>query len=197
MVDDEASNALFEILLTWLNPNREEAWKKYRTIHEALIKIFTWRGCRNAEDLAHEVINRVEQKMPDLITTYNGDPARYFYGVAQNVVHEYRREERRFSEFKEDNASTARAPLISDDEQYESGERQQCLRYCLDQLSERDREIVLEYYQYDQKTKLADRKRLANELGLTMNAMWIRVSRIRSFLAACIRERLNNKSEVE
>lgn len=196
MVDDESSNAPFDHLLTWLDPNREKAWGKYQTIQETLIKIFTWRACRNAEDLMHEVIKRVEQKMPDLIGEYDGDPARYFYGVAKNVVHEYQREETRFSELQEGDASTD-APLISDVEPYEIDERQQSLRYCLERLSESDRSIVLSYYQYDQKTKLADRKQLARDRGLTMNALWIRVSRIRSSLAACIRERLNRKGKVQ
>lgn len=197
MVDDQGSNAGFDILLTWLDPNREKAWEKYQTILETLIKIFTWRGSRNAEDLAHEVINRVEQKMPGLIGTYKGDPARYFYGVASNVIHEYWREESRFSEFQEGNDPTDPALLANDDEQYEIDERQQFLSHCLERLSESDRSIVLSYYQYDQKTKLAQRKQLANELDLTMNALWIRVSRIRFSLAACIKERLNQKGSVQ
>ena len=196
MVDDKDSTALLNILLTWLNPNREKAWEKYQTIQETLVKIFTWRRCRNAEDLMHEVINRVEQKVPDLIGKYDGDPARYFYGVAKNVVHEYQRAKSRFSELQEDDASTD-APLISDDESNEIDERQQALGYCLERLSESDRNIVLSYYQYDQKTKLTDRKQLARERGLTINALWIRVSRIRSSLADCIRERLDRKGQAQ
>lgn len=197
MVDDERSTALFDVLLTWLNPNREEAWEKYRGIHETLIKIFTWRKCRNAEDLVHEVINRVEQKMPGLVGRYNGDPARYFYGVAKRVIHEYHREETRFSELQEDDVAADCAPMVSDDERIEIDQRQECLRYCLERLSENDRSIVLSYYQYDEKSKLAHRKQLANERGVTMNALWIRVSRIRSSLGVCIRECLNHKGRVQ
>ena len=197
MVDDEGSNSRFDILLTWLNPNREKAWEKYHAIQETLFKIFTWRGCRDAEDLALEVINRVEQKMPDLIEGYEGDPARYFYGVAKNVAHESHREDAIFSEFQEDDAAAIQGLFANDDKQCEDDERQQYLRHCLAQLSEGDRNIVLSYYGYDQKTKLADRKQLANERGVTMNALWIRVSRIRSSLAACIKECLSRRRDVQ
>jgi RNA polymerase sigma factor (sigma-70 family) len=197
MVDEGGSNELFDKLLTWLSPSRETAWEKYQRICETLIKIFAWRGCRNGEDLMHEVINRVEQKVPELMGEYSGDPARYFYGVAKNVAHEYRREDTRFSELQEGDASTHCIPLVGSEEQYEIDERQQCLRYCLEQLSEGDRSILLLYYHYDQKTKLADRRRLASQRGLTMNALWIRVSRIRASLAACIKRRLNQRNQVQ
>ena len=197
MVDDEGSNSRFDILLTWLNPNREKAWEKYHTIQETLFKIFTWRGCRDAEDLALEVINRVEQKMPGLIEGYEGDPARYFYGVAKNVAHESHREDAIFSEFQEDDAAAIQGLFANDDKQCEDDEREQYLPHCLGQLSDGDRNIILSYYGYDEKTKLADRRRLAGELGVTMNALWIRVSRIRSSLGKCIKERLNQKGEVQ
>src|SRR5580704_18145994 len=136
MVDEGGSNELFDKLLTWLSPNREIAWERYQTICETLIKIFAWRGCRNGEDLMHEVIKRVEQKMPELIGKYIGDPARYFYGVAKNVVHEYQREDTRFSELQEGDASAHCIALVGSEEQCEIDERQQCLRYCLEQLGE-------------------------------------------------------------
>lgn len=185
MVDDDDPNALFEILLTWLNPNRDEAWKEYETVRATLIKIFSWRKCRNAEDLANEVFNRVEQKMPGLMKTYEGDPKRYFYGVAQNVVHEYWRDETRFSELQEEKTSADSPVVISEHENH----RQECLRRCLAKVSKKDRELIMKYYQSEKKAKLSDRKQLAKDLGgITMNALWIRVSRIRSFLATCIRE---------
>jgi DNA-directed RNA polymerase specialized sigma24 family protein len=83
----------FEKLLAWLHPNREQAGQKYETIRESLIKVFSWRGYNDAEDLADEVITRVAAKTRDLADSYVGDPALYFYGVAKNVVHECERRE--------------------------------------------------------------------------------------------------------
>src|ERR1044072_6747769 len=79
----------FDKFLTWLNPNREQAATKYEEVRRKLIKIFACRGCAEAEDLADETINRVIRKMQELIDSYVGDPALYFYGVARNVHLEY------------------------------------------------------------------------------------------------------------
>src|SRR5438094_6942637 len=98
--EDQKQESL-ETLLTWLDPNRDEAWEKYQEIWERLIKIFTWNRCKDVEDLAGEVMKRVEPKVPELMKTFSeeDDPARYFYGVAQILVLEHSRTEKRFSEF--------------------------------------------------------------------------------------------------
>ncbi|MFL6230009.1 MAG: hypothetical protein ACJ741_14655, partial [Pyrinomonadaceae bacterium] len=57
----------FEGLLTWLDSDREQAGKKYEDIRSSLIKIFTWRGVAEAEELADETINRVARKVKDLM----------------------------------------------------------------------------------------------------------------------------------
>jgi hypothetical protein len=46
----------------------------------------------------------VEPHVPELMKTYseNDDPARYFYGVAYNILRENPRTEARFSEFQEE-----------------------------------------------------------------------------------------------
>ena len=49
---------LFDTLLDWLDPDRERAGHRYETIRLRLIKIFTSRGCPEAEELADETINR-------------------------------------------------------------------------------------------------------------------------------------------
>jgi hypothetical protein len=53
----------FESLLSWLAPERESAGRRYEDIRQALVKIFTWRGIPEAEDMADETINRVAQKV--------------------------------------------------------------------------------------------------------------------------------------
>src|SRR3982751_6200665 len=80
----------FDRFLAWLDPDREEAGKKYEKIRRRIITI-----CRahsipeiDAEEIFDEIINRVVRKLPEIIDTYNGDPALYFYGVARNVIRE-------------------------------------------------------------------------------------------------------------
>ncbi len=67
----------FDSLLIWLDEDREQAGLKYEKIRLRLIKIFTCRGCAEAEDLADEVINRVVSRVGALESTYQGDPALY------------------------------------------------------------------------------------------------------------------------
>ena len=72
----------FDQLLAWLDPNREQAGRRYEDIRRKLVKIFVSRGCIIAEELADETINRVAMKVHEIVDTYTGDPALYFYGVA-------------------------------------------------------------------------------------------------------------------
>src|SRR4051794_16211659 len=81
----------FDRLLEWLDADRERAGYRYEAIRRRLITIFTCRGCREAEALADETINRVTIKLPEIADAYVGDPALYFYGVAQKVHLEYLR----------------------------------------------------------------------------------------------------------
>jgi DNA-directed RNA polymerase specialized sigma24 family protein len=195
--EDDQKQESFETLLTWLDPDRDEAWEKYQEIWDRLVKIFTWNRCKNVEDLAGEVIKRVEPKVLELMKNFSGDPALYFYGVAKRVLLENPRTEARFSEFQEE-SELGGVTYPVDPEEIDVYElKLGHLDYCLEQLSEKDREIVLGYYQFDSKTKLADRKRLAERLGLTMDALWTRASRLRSRLRRCVRKRIEQEDQVQ
>jgi hypothetical protein len=188
-----------ETLLTWLDPDRDEAWEKYQQIWDRLIKIFTWNRCKDVEELAGEVMKRVEPKVPELMERFSEgeDPARYFYGVAQMLVRENFRTEAQFSEFLEESGvGGVTYPVeLGEIDVYEL--KLGHLDSCLDQLSEADGEIVLEYYQFESRNKLADRKRLAQRLGLTMNALWIKASRLRAKIHECVKKRIEQEGPVQ
>jgi len=92
----------FDTLLDWLDADRERAGCKYESIRLRLIKIFTCRGCHEAEELADETINRVVARVVELASGYEGDPALYFYGVSQKEP-EYDCLERCLEELSPDN----------------------------------------------------------------------------------------------
>jgi len=165
---------LFEDLLAWLDPDREVAGQKYENIRRGLIKIFVINGRHSVEDLADEAINRVANKLNQIKDDYQGDPALYFYGVAKKLVHEDRKRTR-----------TPVPALTWDaddvDPEYE------CLEKCLEQLTNRNRDLVLQYYQEEKKAKIDNRRVLADKMGIALNALRIRAYRIRNSLELCVR----------
>jgi DNA-directed RNA polymerase specialized sigma24 family protein len=166
----------FDRLLAWLDPDRDRAGEKYEQIRHRLIKIFTCRGCPEAEVLADETINRVNMKVSEVAAEYVGDPALYFYGVAQKVFLESLRQRH--------------TPVVPPPPQPASEEEEQayeCLERCMEQLPQSARELVLEYYQNDKRAKIDHRKELARRLGIAQNALRIRAHRIRVTLQQCVR----------
>ena len=69
----------FELMLDWLDADREKAARKYEQIRTRLIKIFVCRGAIEAEDLADETIDRVISKIKDLRETYVGNNPDFYF----------------------------------------------------------------------------------------------------------------------
>jgi DNA-directed RNA polymerase specialized sigma24 family protein len=175
----------FDGLLAWLDADRDRAAQKYETVRTRLIKIFACRGCGEADDLADETINRVTAKLHEIVGTYVGDPALYFYGVANKVYLEYLRRR-----------PVVEAPPLresSDDIEAEYA----CLEKCMDQLPGESRRLVLEYYQEEKRAKIERRRKLAEELGIAVNALRIRAHRIRQQLQQCVQVCVEQGSSIE
>jgi len=176
----------FDTLLDWLDPDREQAGMKYETIRTRLIRIFICRGCLEAELLADETINRVTSKVEEISKSYVGDPALYFYAVAQKVHLEHLRkahsQQSAISVETADNLlSTAPVSLVEDFEP-----EYRCLERCLELLSKENRYLLERYYQQEKQAKIDHRKLLATELGIAVNALRIRAHRIRLVLRQCV-----------
>jgi DNA-directed RNA polymerase specialized sigma24 family protein len=164
----------FDHFLTWLDPDREQAGKKYEDIRRRLIKIFACRGCSASEDLADETINRVIRKSQELADSYIGDPALYFCGVARNVHLEYVKKNPVFPPVP--------APDPPEQKELEYG----CLEQCMNGLTAENRELILEYYKDERQAKIVHRRELAERLGVALNALRIRAHRIRTDLQKCV-----------
>jgi len=164
----------FDGLLTWLDPDRDRAAHKYETVRLRLIKIFSCRGCGEADDLADETINRVTSKLSEIAGSYLGDPALYFYGVANKVYLEYLRRR----------PALEPPPLRESSDEIEA--EYACLERCMDELPPESRRLVLQYYQDEKRAKIERRRKLADELGIAVNALRIRAHRIRQQLQQCV-----------
>lgn len=176
----------FDLLLAWLDPDRDQAAKKYEEIRKTLIQIFTWRNLSEAEDLADETINRVARRSNELVPHYTGDPSLYFYGVAKNLILEQVRRQGLQASL-EDQALTF--PLPAD--QVALNVERECLTKCLDDLPHSTRELVLKYYTKERQRKIDYRKALADRLGINANALRVRMHRLRADLHSCVEKCVN------
>jgi len=177
------SKETFEKLLRWLDSDRDRAGEKYENIRLRLIRIFTCRGCGDVEDLADETINVVASKADWLIENYHGEPALFFYGVAKNIYHE---------QYKKKPPPPLPPPPDVTLVEQECG----CLEECLKQeLTVPDRQLVLRYHEKEKQEKIRLRKQIAIELGITVNALRIRVHNIHARLRPCIEQCLQHLLE--
>src|ERR1700755_1707776 len=121
----------FDRLLAWLDPDPERAGRRYEDIRQSLIKIFNWRGCVDAEDLADEVINRVAKQLHKIMATYVGDSAHYFYGISKKLVYESHRQMK--DHVPLDEAVGHEFPAPEPEAGYSDAEHE-CLAYCVGKL---------------------------------------------------------------
>ena len=168
----------FASLLAWLDPDPEVAGQKYEVIRTGLIRIFVSKGFSDAEDLADETINRVMKRLPEIQDTYVGEPARYFHGVSRYIIREMMRRKE---------VAVEEVPGFSTEAEVHSDEYD-CLLKCLRFLPSDRRELILDYYIYDGRDKIAQHRRMASELGITEGALRGRAHQVRGNLEKCIQQ---------
>ena len=168
----------FDKLLRWLDPDRDKAGEKYERIRFRLIKILAAKGCAEPEDLADRTINVVVGKIDSLLENYVGDPALYFYAVAKKIFLE---------QLKKKPLPNA-PPTVPNSTEIEHV----CglLDLCLQELPAEDKDVTLRYQEGEKGERIKNRKRLAQELGITLNALRIRMCHIHARLRQCMEQRL-------
>ena len=176
MKDRTLTAELFEELLDWLSPDREQAAREYEDLRRRLIKLFTCRGCQDPDFLADETFDRVASKLPEIKPTYEGPRAPYLYVVANNI---------RLESLRRRPSSLPPPPPPSETSE-ELERRHDCLDDCMKGLDDDNRELVSQYYQQEKRGKIDHRKLLAEQFEITLNALRIRAFRIRASLQECV-----------
>lgn len=182
----------FDGLLAWLDADRDRAGIiLYQEICPKLIKVLERRQCDESEALAHEAINRVSHQVKDIAGTYQGDPALYFYGVLRNVHLEWLDEEKKKRKFLDEEKRIKNkldcGQLHLSDASAEEERMHRYLEKCRQKLEPpADRALILQYYEKERRSKIDHRKRLADELGITLNNLRMRIHRINLTLRKCI-----------
>jgi DNA-directed RNA polymerase specialized sigma24 family protein len=172
-----------DALLRCLDPDRARAGAAYGSLRERLARYFEWRGCELADVLADEVLDRVGRRLAAGIDLQADDPRQYIYGVARLVMLEALKAQRKRRAALEDlrhiTAEAADGPRDAE-------EQDRRLLRCLNALDDGQRSLVLRYYACDGRTLIRAREQLAADLGMPLNALRIRVFRLRERLAECL-----------
>jgi len=184
----------FKVLLSWLGPTDEAAGAKYEHIRQSLVKLYVYHGCWDAEDLADETIDRVTRKVSEVMENYTGDPALYFYGVAKMMLKERHRQDIQRGDAQ---VIELHLPAITDDggDAKELERRLQCLEHCVQELSEKSRRLIMDYYQEEKRAKIDFRRKIAERIGVDLQALRVRVFRIRASLFKCMEKCLGQATE--
>jgi DNA-directed RNA polymerase specialized sigma24 family protein len=177
--DHPAQRDGWEALLGLLGGSRAQAAERYRELRGRLVRLFEFRGFSTAPDLADETLDRVARKLAEGVQIQAEDPARYVAGVARFVAMEASRAQRRLQPL--DDAIPTPTPE-GDPEARVSA----CLDECLATLPEAARALLLDYQVGEGSERIDNRKRLAERLGIPLNALRIRAHRLRARLEECI-----------
>ena len=160
-----------------------------------LVLYFDRKNCRAPDDLADETLARVASKLHEKGEITDLSPAHYCYIVAKFVFLEHLRQ----AEHEQTGAEALGrsgdvAHSFAPEPEDETRVREQLansLQRCLEDLTKEDRELILEYYRGDGRTKIETRRSLAGRLGLSANALTIKACRIRNKVEECVKKGLN------
>ncbi len=175
----------FESLLKWFSHDAEEAGIEYEKIRGGLVRFFRFRGCSDPDILTDETINRVTAKVMGLDFSENNKKITIFYGFAKNVYREYIRSKSSNEVQLLPELPFAAVKLeigtVDKDASFE------CLENCLKKLKRQERVLILHYFSKEKAEKILLRRKIAEELGITSNALHVRVYRLKEGLKTCIK----------
>jgi DNA-directed RNA polymerase specialized sigma24 family protein len=169
-VDPTGYGKLFKLLEPGA-PSTEAGFEQCRI---KLFKFFAWRRCDDPSNLADETIVRLLRKVNEGEVISSGKPYSYVYGIANKVFFEYcrfQKKQRKASEFP--NLPVVLSPI----------EPNRCQQQCLNRLSLEKREL-LEHYFLDNE----DSQTIAQKQQITINALRLKIHRIKLELSRCCEE---------
>ena len=176
-------------LISWLDEGAGSEGGKYLEMRQRLVAYFDRKNCATPDELADETLNRVARRLEEEGAIESETPARYCYIVARFVFMEHLRAAQKGNALREDlrRQSHGLAPFEADEDKEAKEKLLNCLERCMGKLEMLNREIITRYYIGKERVKIENRRALAAELGITMNALSIRACRIRDKLEDCVR----------
>ncbi|MBL8215524.1 MAG: sigma-70 family RNA polymerase sigma factor [Bryobacterales bacterium] len=175
--------AAFQLLLGTLSDDPGEAGALYESLRQRLLRYFGWERSLHPEELADDVLDRIARKLQDGETIR--DLPSYAIGVARLVASEERTRNARRNVLLAEAARTHPSRDLA--HPANSGEEPDpCFARCLGELPPESRHLLERYYSGDGNLRIRNRKKLAETLGLELNALRNRALRLRERLEQCI-----------
>lgn len=183
------TSSAFHRLLEWLDEGVSSAGQKYLEMRERLVSYFDRKNCMMPDDLADETLNRVARRLEEEGKIESETAAKYCYITARFVFMESLRGKEKESVPLDDVLQKEGQKLARADDRDEKEikeKRLNCLEHCTGKLEPANREIIVRYYYGEERVKIENRRALAGELNISVNALSIRACRIREKLEACV-----------
>ncbi|HEX5733442.1 MAG TPA: sigma-70 family RNA polymerase sigma factor [Blastocatellia bacterium] len=170
----------FAKFLDRLAPDRERAGEEYEKLRLMLVKLFDWRGAHFPEECADETLNRVARKIDsgEVIR----DMVSYCHAIARLVF----LETLKHPDHKRVSLDELTPIAAMDSETEDDDTWRQCFNDCLRELPVASRQLILEYYREEKRTKIENRLRIAEKLDIPLNALRSRAQRVRKKLEECV-----------
>jgi DNA-directed RNA polymerase specialized sigma24 family protein len=191
--DWEPTEKAFAKFLHWLDEGANSDGQRYLEVRRRLELYFDRKNCVEPTELADETLNRVARKLDENGEITGVAPLQYCYITAKFVFLEALRADKRapfhrlLPAANSSNLSGQSATLLEADAGSDRKEKiAECLQCCLDKVSSAERDLIVEYYRGQQRSKIERRAALAARLGVTANALSIRACRVRQRLEVCI-----------
>jgi DNA-directed RNA polymerase specialized sigma24 family protein len=184
-------------LLEWLDGGVDSNGQTYLEMRRRLTSYFVRRGRPFADDLADETLSRISKTLEQDGTITVTPQARFCYVIARFVLLEdIRREQRQQRRDQATRATRAGTGAwngrLAELLQAESGatleRRMERLDHCLQLLAPEQRDLIVEYYRDTGQGKIARRRDIAKCLGISVNALCLRASRIRAALESRMKD---------
>jgi DNA-directed RNA polymerase specialized sigma24 family protein len=190
-------------LLKFLDEDAERAAVEYERVRARLTKLFRWRGCLAADNYTDVTVDRVARMLVrgDAINT--ASPYALFYGVAMKLLQEHwrqvKRERQAIAEARQTAGTTGsiEEQLARHDAERLDEQRRRCLRRCLMRLSPDSRALITRYYAGKGELDKNQRKAVAAELRISVNALRVRAHRVRNEVGDCVAGCLQREAAVK
>ena len=177
----------FARFLGCFSPDPDEAGERYNCLQKKLVGFFGLKGISDSTGATYETLKRATEKLVGGADV--PDMERFCLGIARNVAKEWWRRERR-----EEAVFQRFLKGLADNSAEEVERLEHVLKPCFERLKVEEQRLLVAYCSIPEGMSSAEhRRQLADELGITVGALRIQISRLRDRLEECVKGRLTDR----